>query len=216
MAMTQGSAARANPPLSASRRRRERERLAMRARLLEAARDIAAEEGWQAVTIRKIADRLEYSSPILYQHFASKEALLLALVAEGFREVTGLLRDAAREAEGSPERLLEGLALAYWDFAFAAPELYQAMNGLDGVPFGTAQAPPEAREGFAVVHSTLRRLAAYRGRVLTNPEGAVDTVWAYLHGFVSLTMAGRIAGGREHGKALMLQSLPALFESMLA
>src|SRR5882672_7396271 len=79
-------------PRNASQHRRERERLQMRGRLLDAARRIASEEGWQAVTIRRIADRLEYSSPILYQHFSGKDALLWELVREGFRELTERLR----------------------------------------------------------------------------------------------------------------------------
>jgi AcrR family transcriptional regulator len=200
--------------LNPSQRRRERERMLMRARLLSAAREIAADEGWQAVTIRKIADRLEYASPVLYQYFPGKEALLLALMAEGFATVTGQLREAVERCADDPERLLVSIAIAYWDFAFAAPELYQAMNGLDGVPFGTAEAPAEARQGFLVVRGALESLGERRGRVLKDPEGAVDTLWAYLHGFVSLTMAGRIAGGKDNGRALMLRALPGLFDTL--
>jgi AcrR family transcriptional regulator len=198
---------------TASSRRRERDRLAMRARLLGAARAIAAEEGWQAVTIRRIADRLEYASPILYQHFSGKEALLLELVSVGFRDVTERLRAAS---QAPPDRMLTTLALAYWDFAFSATELYQAMNGLDGVPFGTAATPREAREAFQVVRTTLLMLADAKGRKLPDPDGAVNTVWAYLHGFVSLTMAGRIAGGPARAKKLLLRALPPLFDSMLS
>lgn len=200
--------------LNPSQRRRERERLLMRARLLEAAREIAAGEGWQAVTIRKIADRLEYASPVLYQYFPGKDALLLALMTEGFRTITGQLQEAVRQCADDPDRLLESIAVTYWDFAFTAPELYQAMNGLDGVPFGTVEAPADAQEGFAVARRALEILSERRGRVLDDPEGAVDTLWAYLHGFVSLTMAGRIAGGKEKSRALMLRGLPGLFDAM--
>jgi hypothetical protein len=47
-----------------------------------------------------------------------------------------------------------------------------------------------------------------------DPEGAVDTLWAYLHGFVSLTMAGRIVGGKDKGRALMLRGLPGLIDAL--
>jgi AcrR family transcriptional regulator len=197
---------------TASSRRRERERREMRARLLDAAREIAAEEGWPAVTIRRIADRLEYASPILYQHFSGKDALLLELVDIGFRELNDMFA-AARQAP--PERVLQTLALTYWRFAFSAPELYQAMNGLDGVPFGTAATPSEARQAFRTVRAELLRLAAARRRDLADPDGAVDTVWAFLHGFVSLTMSRRIAGGPERAQALLLRGLPPLFDSLL-
>lgn len=202
------------PPAGASRssRRREREREELRTRLLAAAREIAAEDGWQAVTIRRIADRLEYSSPILYQHFASKDDLLFELVNVGFRDVAERVRTVASTPA---DRALTALATAYWDFAFSAPELYQAMHGLGGVPFGTAATPHEARAAFRAVREELLRQADALGRELADPDGAVDTTWAYLHGFVSLTMAGRIAGGRERGRRLMLQALPPLFDSLL-
>jgi AcrR family transcriptional regulator len=165
----------------------------MRARLLAAARDIAVEDGWQAVTIRRIADRLEYTSPILYQHFAGKDALLRALAAEGFREIAERL-----EKVGG----IEAIANTYWDFAFEAPELYQVMHGLDGVPFGTDDTPEEARKAFALVRRNFTDVS--------DPDGAVDTVWAFLHGFVSLAMSGRIAGGRERARGLMIRAIPGL------
>lgn len=192
---------------SASWLRRERERAEMRGRLLNAARTIATAEGWQAVTIRRIADRLEYTSPILYQHFAGKDALLQELVTEGFREITQRLRSAATQPL---DRRLPALAETYWDFAFDAPELYQVMHGLDGVPFGTAETPREAIEAFVLCRDALLRVTAAQGRTLDDPDGATDTFWACLHGFVSLAMSRRIAGSRERARELMLRAVEAL------
>ncbi|GAA3219309.1 TetR/AcrR family transcriptional regulator [Nonomuraea helvata] len=150
----------AQPEPSASKKRRERERQEMRVRLLEAARVIASEEGWNAVTIRRIAGKLEYSAPILYQHFSSKEDLLVELMTLGFAELSERLSLAA---EGAPEGRLVAMAEAYWAFAFASPELYQAMNGMDGVPFGTAETPLEARNAFRVFRGALQDIAQTRG-----------------------------------------------------
>ena len=66
--------------------RKERERRAMAEGILAAARAIAGEEGWPAVTMRKIAARIEYSPPALYEYFDSKEAILLALLRRGYAE----------------------------------------------------------------------------------------------------------------------------------
>jgi AcrR family transcriptional regulator len=195
-----------------SQRRREREQAERRSRLLAVAREIATEQGWQALTIRRIADRLEYTPPILYRHFPSKDALLWELAREGFREMTARLRSAVEEP---PDRLLDAIAVAYWDFAFAAPELYQVMHGLDGVPFGTAQTPHEAQQAFRLCRQALLRLAATQGRTLHEPDAAVDTVWAFLHGFVSLTMSRRIAGSPDRARELMLRALPSVLASTL-
>ncbi|WP_219468706.1 TetR/AcrR family transcriptional regulator [Nonomuraea rhizosphaerae] len=198
--------------VTTSQRRRERERREMRARLLQAARVIAAEEGWNAVTIRRIAGRLEYSAPVLYQHFSSKEELLTELMAVGFAELAGQLRLAA---EGPPEGRLAAMAGAYWAFAFASPELYQAMNGMDGVPFGTAETPEEARNAFRTFRAALQEIARARGAELADPAGATDTMWAFLHGCVSLAMAGRIAGGTERARTLMVSALEPLFAAQV-
>ena len=53
--------------------------------ILAAARKIAGKEGWQAVTIRKIADEIEYTPPIVYEYFENKEALFKELIYFGFR-----------------------------------------------------------------------------------------------------------------------------------
>ena len=202
----------AQPEPSASRKRRERERQEMRASLLEAARGIAAEEGWNAVTIRRIAGKLEYSAPILYQHFAGKEQLLLELMTVGFTELADRLSEAAK---ASPEDRLTAMAETYWAFAFASPELYQAMNGLDGVPFGTAETPAEAKSAFRTFRIALQSIAEARGAELADPAGATDTLWAFLHGCVSLAMAGRIAGGTDRARSLMLNALEPLFAAQL-
>src|SRR5690348_6539833 len=95
--------------------RRERERTGTRRAILDAARDIAAAEGWRAVTIRRVADRIEYSPPTLYEHFSSKEAILQALLREGFHRLVTDLR-AARAVEPDPRRALLASAVAYWEF----------------------------------------------------------------------------------------------------
>jgi AcrR family transcriptional regulator len=184
----------------------------MRARLLEAARDIAAEDGWNAVTIRRIANKLEYTAPILYQYFSSKESLLIELMLVGFAELTDQLNLAA---QAPAQERLAAMAAAYWAFAFASPELYQAMNGMDGVPFGAAEAPPEAKAAFRTFRLALESIAEARGSGLADPSGAVDTVWAFLHGCVSLAMAGRVAGGVERAKTLMVNALEPLFTAQL-
>lgn len=197
--------------VSPSRQRRDRDRAQMRERIITVARQIAAEEGWQAVTTRRIADRLEYTSPILYQHFPGKDGLLLELAHEGFTQVTQALRDAAT---APPARLPQAIAEAYWNFAFASPELYQVMHGLAGVPFGTPDTPREAQEAFHLCRNALQQHADAHGQHLSDPDGAVDTLWAYLHGFVALTMNGRIAGGRTRARDLMLRGLPSLLTGM--
>jgi AcrR family transcriptional regulator len=181
------------------KQRRERERQELRRSILEAAREIAAREGWHAVTIRKVAERIEYSPPMIYQYFASKDDLLLALLREGFADVTARLR-AAHASATTPEEGLLRVAEAYWAFAWERPELYQVMHGLGGVPFGTADTPPEARAAFAALRDAVRPLT---GDAAAGLDDDVDLLWGALHGLVALAMAGRVAGGQRRATRLM-------------
>src|SRR5690242_280593 len=117
-----------------TKERRDRERQELRQAILAASREIAAREGWQAVSMRKVAERIEYSPPTIYEHFASKEALLLELMREGFRLLMERVQ-AGDSAAAAPEARIMALARGYWEFAWEHPELYQVMHGLGGVPF---------------------------------------------------------------------------------
>src|SRR5690349_16811170 len=108
--------------------RRERRRREVREAILAAARAIAREEGWGAVTIRKVADRIDYRSPVLYEHFASKEDLQLALLRDGFRDLQGRMEAAATTTD-DPAQALHRIVRAYWTFAEDSAELYQVMYG---------------------------------------------------------------------------------------
>lgn len=101
----------------------------MRRAILGAAHDIAIGEGWQAVTIRRVAEKIEYSPATIYEYFESKEQIVVELLRDGFRLLLEDMR-AAREAHADPEAALIAMGLAYWDFAWKRPALYQGMNGL--------------------------------------------------------------------------------------
>ncbi len=83
----------------------------MRGGILAAARKIASGEGWRSVTIRKIAGRIEYSPPVIYEHFEVKDEILLELMRMGYAEQLEAVEAAARAASGPKEALL-GMARA--------------------------------------------------------------------------------------------------------
>ena len=110
------------------RERRQREREGLRRAILDTAREIAAAEGWPAVTIRRVAEKIEYSPPIIYEHFSSKEQLVVELLREGFRKMLAGMR-AARDAEKDPVAALLAIGRAYWTFAVAHPEMHLGVHG---------------------------------------------------------------------------------------
>lgn len=186
----------------ASSNRRERHREQLRRRILTAAREVAVREGWHAVTIRKIAGRVEYSAPAIYEYFDSKEALLVELAREGFRLLAAELRAAATAVQ-RPEARLLALANAYWDFAWKHPELYQVMHGLGGVPFGPGTSSLEAVEVVTTTRGFVEEVLRASGAVGADVDVATNLLLANLHGLISLAMAGRIPGDRQRGVALV-------------
>ena len=172
--------------------RKERERAARHRLIVSAARELAEAEGWDAVTTRRLADRIEYSQPVLYSHFRGKAEIVGAVALEGFAELTVAVRRAVPGA-ATTRAAVAALADTYVAFAGRHPAVYDAMFSLGtGYPFADAATPAPLREAFAVL---LDALAEVAGPV--EPGLFTEVAWAALHGLVVLTRAGRLPP--EHG-----------------
>ena len=182
--------------------RRQRQRETLRSGILNAAREIASAEGWQAVTIRKIAALIEYSPPVIYEYFDSKEDLLLELVRMGYAGQLEAVESAAGASDG-PEEALLGMGRAWLRFALDSPDLYQAMYGLGGVSFPVTELRKEGEKIAAVMAKAIVDLMEEHGKEAADIWGKVTLLWATAHGLVSLHMAGRIVGGKEETERLV-------------
>jgi len=164
--------------------RKGRERAEREHRIVAAARVIAEREGWDAVTVRRLADEIEYSQPVLYSHFENRDAIVAAVALEGFREIAVALREAARGSTG--RNALKNVAMAYLAFALSRPALYDAMFVLPtNLRFAEAGTRPELRAGFEA-------LAAVVSPFCVDVAVVTETFWAALHGLAELERSGRI------------------------
>jgi AcrR family transcriptional regulator len=194
------------------KQRREREKQAMRQGILEAARHLARQEGWSAVTIRKIAEQIEYSPPMVYEYFASKEDLLLELLREGFRLLAATIQRAFDTTENCEERLLR-IGEAYCQFARVYPELYQVMNGLGGVPLDAQERMLAAQEVCRIVWEALTTWTQTRGVTLDDFDEAVDILWALVHGLVSLYVVDRPQEESPRAEQLARRTIQSLLKA---
>ena len=112
----------------ASKDRIQRLKEETRISILEAAYKIVQQEGWQALSMRKIADAIEYTAPIIYEYFSNKEAILEELNKKGYLYLGSEMKEA-RDKHALPGEQLEAMWMAYWNFAFKKKELYQLMFG---------------------------------------------------------------------------------------
>ncbi|MGM5054032.1 TetR/AcrR family transcriptional regulator [Rhizobium sp. 814_E9_N1_1] len=181
--------------------RKSRERAGREERIVAAARAVAESEGWDAVTIRRLAKEIEYSQPILYSHFANRDAIVAAVAVEGFKELATVLQEAAGGANGRRDALMD-VAMAYFAFALSRPALYQAMFILPTqLQFAEAETRSELRAGFDAIAAAVSPFCA-------DVEIVTETFWAALHGLAELERSGRIRPGmRDQRIALVVQAI---------
>jgi AcrR family transcriptional regulator len=183
-----------DPAPTRARQRRERDRAAARAAILSAARDLARREGWDAVTMRRLADEIEYSANFAYRYFTGRDDILLTLVRDGFARLRETMATAGRQpvpasagtASGAEAAAVRRAGHAYLDFALTEPDLYQLMYSLGGVRVQTADT---WNEGQAVGDVLAGLLAAAGDR---QPGQHVLQLWATAHGLIALRVVGRV------------------------
>ncbi|XCM30679.1 TetR/AcrR family transcriptional regulator [Streptomyces parvus] len=187
--------------------RKERER-ANRERLIVAtARELAEQQGWDAVTTRRLAERIEYSQPVLYSHFRGKREIIGAVALEGATEMAAALRAATSAADGHRARVA-ALAHAYLEFAERNPAVYDALFQLDGgLAFAREDTPEPLKDAFAALLETLGEVAGEG----VHPALFTELFWSALHGLATLTRAGRILPeGAGERLDLLVERLAAL------
>ena len=179
--------------------RKLRDKQARRAQIMSAARRIAELEGWSNVTVRRLADEISYSQPVLYAHFESRERILDAVAIEGFQEIGLALEKARKRVKRG--NTVESVAAAYLEFAASSPALFEVMflHSLS-VPFDEAATPPELRFAFA----QLRELFQGQG---SKSEVLSELFWASLHGIAELTRTKRFPPSRQKERVRALVEL---------
>ncbi|MFE5072208.1 TetR/AcrR family transcriptional regulator, partial [Streptomyces sp. NPDC056659] len=139
--------------------RKERERADRERLIVATARELAEQQGWDAVTTRRLAERIEYSQPVLYSHFRGKREIIGAVALQGAAEMAVAVRTAASRAN-SPRERVAALARAYLDFATSNPAVYDAMFQLDGgLAFAHEDTPEPLKDAFAALLETLGEVA---------------------------------------------------------
>jgi len=194
----------------ASAERIERERVEKRVRVLDAARTLFVERGVEAVTLREIAQRIEYSTTAIYVHFKDKAALVDAMVSEDFAAFAHSLERCAVIVD-AVERIC-ALHDAYIEFALAWPRHYQLLfltppSGVHGKPPTVVE--PAGIEGYRVLHAAVAEcLRTHRLHVeLTDADAVAQVVWAAVHGLVSLLIVmGSHAAFRWRGREALART----------
>jgi len=171
--------------------------------ILMASLDIVKEEGWQALSMRKIADKIEYTAPMIYEYFANKEAIVFELTRKGFIILSRDMK-AAKEQHDTPEGQLEAMWLAYWNFAFAYKELYQVMFGVQtNCVCAMMDKLPEAEEPWDLVTASIGELMGIEDMEAGVICTKYYTFWSVVHGLISINILSRGSSDDINRQVLM-------------
>jgi AcrR family transcriptional regulator len=164
--------------------RREREKEEIRRKILDAARELFAREGYDHVTMRAVADAIEYSPTTIYNHFEDKDDLVMALCYEDFGRLLGVLSHRPRPED--PLEWIRQLGRAYAAFGATYPNHYRFMFMTPEKSRIEKHDISPGEQSFGLLRSAVAE-AIEKGRFLPgDPDTMAQVLWAALHGVVSL------------------------------
>ena len=161
----------------------------LREALLRGAVRVIAEQGPGAFTLREVARRAGVSHNAPYRHFRNKDALLAAVAAEGFRELTRAMREAAEKKSTALDKLKQS-GLAYVEFAVRRPEHFTVMfdapvRGNQDVEYVEA-----AEESFNTLVGFIRKCQEAGQLPAGSTLERALTAWSLVHGIAKLAARG--------------------------
>jgi AcrR family transcriptional regulator len=174
--------------------RREREKTELREKILDAARELFISDGYEGVSMRKVAEKIEYSPTAIYVYFADKAELFHQLCQEDFAKLAAVFQRDAQLAD--PLERLKQIGRTYANFGRQYPNHYKLM-------FMTPHPEPEFDErdreikgnpesdAYAFLMQTMQEAitGGYLRPELTDADLVSQTLWAAIHGAISLQIA---------------------------
>ena len=167
--------------------RKIRQKEEVRSRILESAWEFVKQDGWQSLSIRRIAEAIEYSVPVIYDHFENKDAILLEFGKQGFGLLISKLQKAKSKSE-EPDEQLKAMSDAYWKFAFQNKEYYQLMFGLGIACCETNKCLPQATVFRDLVMAPISQIMQDHHNDESNACLKYHTFWSIMHGLISIKM----------------------------
>jgi AcrR family transcriptional regulator len=171
------------------------------------------EEGWESLSIRKIADAIEYSIPVIYDHFENKEAILEEFGKEGFKVLTKKLKKA-KEKHQQPAEQLKAIAEAYWDFAMKNTEHYQLMYGVGMACCEGEHCMSEQTEFRELIAEPISELISKGKHPQANPCLKYHTFWSIMHGLISIRMTNRSDVSDQLNKLVLSDAVEGFIKNL--
>ncbi|WP_264777780.1 TetR/AcrR family transcriptional regulator [Deinococcus aetherius] len=168
----------------------------LREDILRTAAELLDGGGEGAVTLRDIARIVGISAPSIYNHFADRDAILLAVVQQTFAELGAELGAALDRAGPEPVTRLRAFCQAYLNFSLERPQRYRILFGglwnARQAPSVQPQAADLGLDVFALLVETLRACVRAGRSTSTDPTADAAALWVALHGLAQLRTAASL------------------------
>ncbi|QGU96634.1 TetR family transcriptional regulator [Clostridium bovifaecis] len=169
--------------------RRQLEREVIRKKIIDAASEILAREGYENLSIRKIANKIEYSPGIIYHYFKDKSEIITYVVEEGYKEILRSIEQIPIDEENPETSIIEALR-AYIELMLKTPQQFRAilMNDIEGIQ----ERVNILSEGISKERQSIQSLCnllvlgAKKGKFRTmDVELTAQIIWTSTHGLLS-------------------------------
>ncbi|MCB1112706.1 MAG: TetR/AcrR family transcriptional regulator [Chlamydiales bacterium] len=191
--------------------RREREKSYVKTTIMNIVRNIVATQGWSGVTIRKIAEEIEYSPPIIYEHFESKEAILTELKREGYSKLLKIYEKIFK-SETDPVEAMISIGIEAYDFAIVQLGYSKALLGLDGIPATDDSTIQEWNDMTALLGEVVSKAIGLQPHQNFDLHQAVILYRCMLRGILSIYILGRAQDDKETVHRLIRSGLKNLVD----
>jgi AcrR family transcriptional regulator len=195
--------------------RRDSDKQRMRGRILEAAMKLFLKEGFERVTIRAIAQKIEYSPATIYLYFKDKNEILYALQTIGFEKLYKKQQEVLTIKD--PWKRLRQHGKVYVEFALKNPEYYDLMFIMRGpvIKMKENKKWESGQRSYEFLKENIKECMLAGYLMKTNEDIATFAKWSLTHGMASLIIRDRaIMLPKEHLNAIIEGALDFMMESI--
>jgi len=195
--------------------RKERERVDMKALILKSAHQLFIDKGFDEVSIRNIAEAIEYSPATIYLYFKDKNEIFYALHGEAFKIFNQYMAEVF--AIKDPFKKLTAMGRKYVEFTFKYPKYYTIMF-IAEAPMQCDVNSEEWLEGGQALQALEGIVAECMkdGSLRKQPvKPMAFTIWSYMHGMCSLALRDRMRHYSDEEREGMIENSFKIFIQLL-
>jgi AcrR family transcriptional regulator len=196
--------------------RKERERQEMKKAILETAIEMYLKEGFENLSIRAIANQMEYSVGTMYLYYKDKAALLNDLMEEGFKKLVRAYQRLKRVQD--PLLNLKNISRKYLDFAFKNPEYYELMFIMTKPPEMDREQEKwqSALTSYKIFNEIVKECVESRSICYKDAGLASLHIWSFLHGLASLYIKKRLLAAGDPKSESLDRTIDGFFDAIKA